>query len=134
MLNLFKKLALRSITGGRKEFYSMLINKPVFPLTLVKGKTEFDIITTHDKYILDGFIINYFIVDDIPRTTSVNIFGGIHPNTNTDTRLFCLPKYMIHAELTPQYVIDLRKILSIWNLNNCHFIPNEADYAVRRKK
>lgn len=101
---------------------------------MIKGQIEYDIITTHDKYILDGFIINYFVVDEISKVTSVNIFGGIHPNTNTDTRLFCLPTYMKHVELTPQYVIDLRKVLSIWNLNNCHFMPNECDYHARRKK
>lgn len=133
--NLFKKLALRSISGGKKEFRSLFIMKEIIPETLIQGENIYDFTWTHNKYLIDGFIINYFIsINERPMITSVSIFGGSHPNADSNTRVFCLPNHMKNKELTPQYVIDLRKTMSIWNLNSCHFMPNPADYKTRRRK
>ncbi len=133
VLSSFKKLVLRNVVCGSDQFQSAVFFHTIVPETIVRdGKTS-KLKNIAEFYILDGFVINYYLTyDKTPKTSSVIILGGIHPNANTDTRLFCLPPFMKYKILDNQYIIDLKKVIQVWNLDNCHFVPNQNDYEVNK--
>lgn len=129
--SLFKKLGRHNKVGGQKHDYSLLIDKMVVPTHMVRNEKTYELIHVDDSYIIDGFIINYFMNSNIPKVTSISIFGGMHPNADRNTRIFCVPEYMKYKELNKIYMNDVRKMMQIWNLDNCHYVPNPHDYKTR---
>ena len=66
--------------------------------------------------------------DNTERLQSFSIFGGIHPNADYETGVFCMPDYMKHKPICKELIYDIRIVLRIWNLLSCFFIPDKNTY------
>lgn len=132
-MSLFKRRDQREIhiASKSKQYKTHIYLEILAPNRLYDGDYAYRIKRISSKYALTGFIVQTSMIDGIEKVLSVITIGGLHPNSDVDTGVFCLPNYMKYQEFNDRYITDLRKTIKIWNLNNCHHYPTrEMDYEV----
>lgn len=115
---------------SNKEFgITTIYHENIEPITLINISTE-KIISSNELYHLKGFMILSWLdeSDNKEKLKSFSVFGGAHPNADPKTHVFCMPDWMEDKQVNDHLIHDIRKILRIWNLLSCFFIPEKNTY------
>jgi hypothetical protein len=113
---------------GTTEGILTIYYDPMEPVG-IRNEAEERIIKSDEMYHLKGFITRTFIdKDGIEKLQSIQTFGGVHPNVDYETGVFCMPDYMKAKPVSENLIHDIRIVLRVWNLLSCFFVPGKNQY------
>jgi len=111
-----------------KRFF--IYQEEIVPDRVVKKKAAYEITYLSSFLIIKGFTV---VVDYNDLVEKVFLFG-LHPNCDLETNLFCLPDNRKNVPFTEGYYENLKSLLRVYYLDDCHYKPTGGHLIYKKMK